>query len=54
MRVMIELEHLKALVRTADRVADTYQKDGQEVPHELDAALFVADTVIAGAETPEG
>jgi len=49
MRVMIELEHLKALTAAAYEVLEKRSE-----PDELDAALFVADTVIAGAEAPEG
>jgi hypothetical protein len=49
MRVMIDLEHLKVLTAAAYEVLDKRAE-----PNELDAALFVADTVIEGAEVPEG
>jgi hypothetical protein len=49
MRVVIDLEHLKVLTAAAYEVLKTKPE-----PSELDAALFVADTVIEGAETPEG
>jgi hypothetical protein len=49
MRVMIELEHLKVLTAAAYEVLEKRPE-----PSELDAALFVADSVIEGAETPEG
>lgn len=49
MKVMIELEHLKVLTAAAYQVL----KDRPE-PSELDDALFVADSLIEGAETQEG
>lgn len=49
MRVTIELEHLKVLTAAAYETLKTKPE-----PDELDAALFVADSIIEGAETPEG
>jgi hypothetical protein len=48
MKVMIELEHLKTLTAAAYEVLKNHPE-----PSDLDAALFVADTVIEGAEVAE-
>lgn len=49
-KVLIEIEHLKALINLAENVKALMV----DLPREVHDALFVADMVIQGAETPEG